>query len=50
MLIDFDWAGGPGKATYPVTRSEGFQYLGRPGGPIDAKYDREFYEKWNDEI
>ena len=50
MLIDFDWAGEAGKVRYPVTCSDGFLYPGRPGGPIDAKHDREFYEKWKGEI
>ena len=50
MLFDFDWAGFAGKVRYPVTRSEGFDYPGKPGGTIDAGHDRQLYEKWKDEI
>ncbi|PVF96185.1 hypothetical protein CPB86DRAFT_816556 [Serendipita vermifera] len=50
MLIDFDWAGEAGKATYPVTRSGGFGYPGKPGGLISAGDDRWFYETWKKEI
>jgi len=50
MLIDFDWAGEAGRAMYPITRSQGFHYPGNAGGPIEAKHDREFYEKWKHEI
>jgi len=50
VLIDFDWAGEAGKVRYPVTRNPGFRYPGSPGGFIEAKHDREFYEKWQGEI
>jgi len=46
MLFDFDWAGEAGKVRYPVNRSDGFDYPGKSGGPIEAKHDRQFYEKW----
>ena len=50
MLIDLDWAGEARKVRYPVTRSEGFHYPGRPGGCIDVKHDHKLYDKWKGEI
>jgi tRNA A-37 threonylcarbamoyl transferase component Bud32 len=50
MVIDFDWAGEAGTVRYPVTRSEEFDYPGRPGEPIEAKHDREYYESWKGEL
>ena len=50
VLIDFDWAGKVGSARYPVTRSDGLDYPGEPGGLIDAGDDRQFYERWKDKI
>ena len=49
MLINFDWPGEASKVRCPVTRSEGFHYPGRPGGPIDTKRDPQLYEKWKGE-
>ena len=50
MLIDFDWAGEAGKVRYPLTRSDGFGYPGKPGGPIGEEGDCRLYETWKDEI
>jgi serine/threonine protein kinase len=50
MLIDFDWAGEAGKVSYPVTRSDGFGYPGKPGGFIGATDDRQFYETWKNKL
>jgi hypothetical protein len=50
VLIDFDWAGRVGEARYPITRSDDLGYPGRPGGPIGAGDDRQFYETWKNKI
>ena len=50
MLIDFDWAGVAERVRYPVSRSDGFGYPGAPGGLIGAGHDRQFYQKWKDQI
>ena len=50
VLIDFDLAGEAEREKYPVTRSDGFGYPGKPGRPIGAGDDRRFYETWKNEM